>query len=752
LFLQIIGDPSVHHELYHAQTAEVSDGGLPPIICLILSVVGLRIHRLIFYLYSKLLWEVLIFLPRKNLKELRISVNFHLTYSGTKSARKRLWQAWSKDEIEGIFAIYWDEQLLREEPTLEQYWFFRDRGKYVNALEALESNYETICEKSMIDAQEKGIMTNLCFRMQDLRAMGTAGQSPKTKDRAPEQRFPSESGDDYKIRVAGLDSGTWPTNGGGVASCRRDLVERLPRLSWVMYPEVGNTAQIMKYKFETNIEYMNPIWLWGCDVDGPNERMHCTTPAVKLGGRKLKTTNKVLKKQWAPMLRELVKMLAMDHDYFPLADELDSWSQLCVRLYDFFQEFDWNLTWSSPITGMAWRQAWVLELEAREGTLFRAEQPSSEDLDMALAMTWHLLMPLNTPIESCPVYHGSHHGAQLILAVIAKQKFGSNVIIWDHGLVWRERMVSLGESFFFTLFVRNVMTGLVTFSSRVVYHNSDAIVSCNSLFNPEWEVCIGGGQNIGSNSREIMRKKLSPVINGMAGDAFNPCRPTEEPYPCAVMLSHVYPLKDVMNAILAADQIINVWNLKSFKLIIYGSTTKDLEYVAKCKAYIAGKDLGDSIYLMGAGPAPKVLPRGWIFLNSSKSEGLPLALGEAGLAGLPVVATDVGGSYEVVSDAGGTYGGIAPAQDPEELARTILKVLSMTDDLGDVTLSSFVGKPNELEDRIFRSKSERRRLGMRYRCYVKTAFGIDRYLREHEQIIAWCALLNEAQQDGKNGN
>ena len=198
---------------------------------------------------------------------------------------------------------------------------------------------------------------------------------------------------------------------------------------------------------------------------------------------------------------------------------------------------------------------------------------------------------------------------------------------------------------------------------------------------------------------------------------------------------------------MAADQIINVWNIKSFKLIVYGSTTKDVEYVAKCKAYIASNDLGDHVYLMGAGPAPKVLPRGWVFLNSSASEGLPLALGEAGLSGLPVVCTDVGGSYEVVTDSGFTYGGIAPPRDPEKLARAILKVLSMTDELGDVGLSTFTGKPEELTRRIHESSKERRLLGMKYRCCVKTKFGIDRYLREHEQIIAWCALCHEERQN-----
>lgn len=41
---------------------------------------------------------------------------------------------------------------------------------------------------------------------------------------------------------------------------------------------------------------------------------------------------------------------------------------------------------------------------------------------------------------------------------------------------------------------------------------------------------------------------------------------------------------------------------------------------------------------------PQVLAQGDMFLNSSVSEGLPLAIIEASRAGLVVVATDVGGT------------------------------------------------------------------------------------------------------------
>ncbi len=52
---------------------------------------------------------------------------------------------------------------------------------------------------------------------------------------------------------------------------------------------------------------------------------------------------------------------------------------------------------------------------------------------------------------------------------------------------------------------------------------------------------------------------------------------------------------------------------------------------------------------------------------SSASEGLPLALLEYGIAGLPVVTTDVGHCREVVQD----FGKIVPSKNPEALAEAL---------------------------------------------------------------------------------
>jgi glycosyltransferase involved in cell wall biosynthesis len=63
---------------------------------------------------------------------------------------------------------------------------------------------------------------------------------------------------------------------------------------------------------------------------------------------------------------------------------------------------------------------------------------------------------------------------------------------------------------------------------------------------------------------------------------------------------------------------------------------------------------------------------------SSRYEGLPMVLLEAGACGVPVVATNVPGTREVVVD--GKTGWLAPAGDAQELANTMMKLMHMPPD------------------------------------------------------------------------
>ena len=73
-----------------------------------------------------------------------------------------------------------------------------------------------------------------------------------------------------------------------------------------------------------------------------------------------------------------------------------------------------------------------------------------------------------------------------------------------------------------------------------------------------------------------------------------------------------------------------------------------------------------------------------LYVQPSLTEGLPLAVVEAGAAGLPIVASDVGGIPEIITH--GANGLLVPPGDPQALAQAIQKLIEdprMARRLGD---------------------------------------------------------------------
>jgi sugar transferase (PEP-CTERM/EpsH1 system associated) len=87
---------------------------------------------------------------------------------------------------------------------------------------------------------------------------------------------------------------------------------------------------------------------------------------------------------------------------------------------------------------------------------------------------------------------------------------------------------------------------------------------------------------------------------------------------------------------------------------------------------IAASAFADRISLVGQRrDVPRLLAAADVFLLTSLSEGIPVTVIEAMIAGLPIIATQVGGVPEVVD---GAVGMLAPAGDAERIAAAIVKL------------------------------------------------------------------------------
>jgi glycosyltransferase involved in cell wall biosynthesis len=123
----------------------------------------------------------------------------------------------------------------------------------------------------------------------------------------------------------------------------------------------------------------------------------------------------------------------------------------------------------------------------------------------------------------------------------------------------------------------------------------------------------------------------------------------------------------------------------------------------------------DRVVLHGLAPDPRPLHAGIdIFVHPSETEGLPNAVLEAAAAGLPIVATDAGGTREIVID--GTTGLLVPVGDGAALGAAIMKLVDDPDlraNLGSAArrhaeetfgMSRFVAETAALYERLVREK------------------------------------------------
>lgn len=108
------------------------------------------------------------------------------------------------------------------------------------------------------------------------------------------------------------------------------------------------------------------------------------------------------------------------------------------------------------------------------------------------------------------------------------------------------------------------------------------------------------------------------------------------------------------------------------RLVVCGAARYNIT-VAGMEEYVEALRLGGRVSFLGYRPATAFLPSVDLYIHSSRAEGLPNAVLEAMAQGVPVIATDVGGTAELIEH--GVSGVLVPAGNAELLAEAALKVL-----------------------------------------------------------------------------
>lgn len=140
-----------------------------------------------------------------------------------------------------------------------------------------------------------------------------------------------------------------------------------------------------------------------------------------------------------------------------------------------------------------------------------------------------------------------------------------------------------------------------------------------------------------------------------------------------VCLANLRPQKDHETLIRAIGILKKEQLPKKLKIILAGAYQKD-KYFSRLRDLMNELAVNDIIELAGSvEDTATLLAAADCGVLSSVSEGLPLSLLEYGMAGLPVVVTNVGQCAEVVGN--GRFGRIVPPGKPTATAKELLWII-----------------------------------------------------------------------------
>jgi glycosyltransferase involved in cell wall biosynthesis len=192
-------------------------------------------------------------------------------------------------------------------------------------------------------------------------------------------------------------------------------------------------------------------------------------------------------------------------------------------------------------------------------------------------------------------------------------------------------------------------------------------------------------RNVSSRARETIRESLGP------GQVF-----------IWLAVGRFEVAKDYPNMLQAFAMVRDREPRAVLLLVGRGSLQHEAE------ALVREIGLGDSVRFLGVRhDVPEVMSAADAYVMSSAWEGMPMVLLEAAAAGLPIVATRVGGNHEVVQE--GETGFLVPPRDAEALAKTMIRMMELSSD-------------------------QRRAMGALAREHVRTEYGLERVAEQWESL------------------
>jgi glycosyltransferase involved in cell wall biosynthesis len=451
-----------------------------------------------------------------------------------------------------------------------------------------------------------------------------------------------------KADVCLILEGTYPYVTGGVSGWAHALIQEQSHLTFhllAIAPRVGELE--LKYDLPSNVVGLTTVRLndlpEGADIAGAAARkLHkqLREPIASLTGEAPMTLDDLRR------IMDALKTAGAEAGSHTLLDREEAWGQLLG--------------------------------------LYEATYPDQSFLDYFWsyrAIVGGMYSMLLAPLPQADIYHAMSTGYAGLMAARAKAETGKPVFITEHGIYTNERRIEITAADWLEATASKALTidrprrdlrdlwiDSINNFSRVAYQAADKIIT---LFE---------GNQISQREDGADQSKMMIIPNGVDIAHYGKFAHRRATQPTIALIGRVVPVKDVKTFLRACGLLKQV--APDLKAYVIGPTDEDRQYYQECVNLTQLLGIEHNVVFTGRVRVEDYLPQIDVLVLTSISEAQPLVMLEAGAAGIPLVATDVGSCRELIEGSAeeapklGSGGVVTPLASPASTAEAVYALLS----------------------------------------------------------------------------
>jgi glycosyltransferase involved in cell wall biosynthesis len=301
------------------------------------------------------------------------------------------------------------------------------------------------------------------------------------------------------------------------------------------------------------------------------------------------------------------------------------------------------------------------------------------------ALVGGLLAVLRAPLPAARCYHAVSTGYAGLMLARAVHETGRSGLLTEHGIYTNERRIEIAMAPWLADLrppslavekphrdLRDVWLDAFIGYSHCCYEHSAEIITLHQ-----------GNQPLQLRDGAAP-ERLRLIPNGVDLSAFAGLSRQLSPHrPTVALIGRVVPIKDVKTFLRAVHLLgpLLADRLPGLQALVLGPTDEDPAYHAECLDLVEHLGLQAVVRFGGQVRLADHLGDIDVVVLTSLSEAQPLVLLEAGAAGLPCVATDVGACREILEGRPdeqpplGLGGIVTPLADPRATAAALASLL-----------------------------------------------------------------------------